>query len=64
MATLKDSWNRFDATLKDLDIADWELKALRKGEVQGKKEICCVFDNDVIQPLFIGKLIIKTHTYI
>lgn len=27
MATLKDSWNRFDATLKDLDIADWELKA-------------------------------------
>eukprot|EP00435_Cladocopium_sp_Y103_P059201 s15_g21.t1 len=27
MATLKDSWSRFDATLKDLDIADWELKA-------------------------------------
>jgi len=42
MATLKDSWNRFDATLKDLDIADWELKALRKGEVQEKRDMLCV----------------------
>ena len=41
LATLKDSWSRFDATLKDLDIVDWELKALGQREVQEQRDMLC-----------------------